>query len=349
MATAANKGDFVSSMEKKVLSGASIEFDEAVELIQLTGADRLQLFASAHRIREAYCGNEVHLCGIVNAKSGACSENCNFCSQSAAHDTNIPTYSLLDSDSILEASDTAAKNGASAFGIVTAWRGIKKGRGLDQICEAIQKIKNAGKIVPDLSLGLIEDPDVAQALADAGAVEYNHNLEAGPSFFPNICTTHKFEDRVKTIQYVKAAGMKVCSGGIFGLGETPAQRVELGFELKKLDVKTTPLNFYHHTEGNNVDLAKLKKISPLEALQIVSVFRFILPGNVLKIAGGRESTLGEFQSMMFLTGANSTMVGHYLTTSGRQPADDLALIEESGLVLSEHGCSVPEAEVVMAK
>ena len=336
---------FILAMEEKVLSGEAISSEEAVQLLNTQGADTLLLFSAAHRIREKFTGNGVHLCGIVNAKSGACSENCNFCSQSATHETSVDTYSLLDTDSILEASRTASGNGAKAFGIVTAWRGIKKGKTLDNICASIRKIKADGQIVPDLSLGLIEDPEVAWALAKAGAVEYNHNLEAGPSFFPNICTTHSFEDRVRTIQYIQQAGMRVCSGGIIGLGETKEQRVELAMELKKLNVQTTPINFYHHTDGNNVNVKSIEPIQPLEALGIVSVFRFILPTNTIKIAGGRESTLGEFQSMMFMTGANSTMVGHYLTTSGRKAENDIKLIEDCGLYVSEHSCSTPNEEL----
>jgi len=331
--------DFILQQEDKVLAGEDLLYEEACQLMQAKGSDLFLLFSSANRIREQFCGNGVHLCGIVNAKSGACSENCNFCSQSAFHDTGIDTYSLLDPDSMLKASRLAAENGAKAFGIVTAWRGIKKGKALDTICESIRKIKAEGRIVPDLSLGLIEDPEVALELANSGAVEYNHNLEAGPSFFPQICTTHSFEDRVRTIQNVKKAGMRVCCGGIFGLGETDDQRVELAFEIKKLEVETVPMNFYLHTQGNQVNMSKIKKLPPLEALKIVAMFRFILPTVTLKIAGGREDTLGEFQSMMFLTGANSTMVGHYLTTSGRTPEDDIELIKNSGLFVQEHACS----------
>ncbi len=336
---------FILEMEDKVLSGQDISPSEAVQLIEVDASDQMQLFASANNIREEKCGSEIHLCGIVNAKSGSCSEDCNFCSQSVLHDTDIDSYNLLDSDALLEASRQAAENGAGAFGIVTAWRGIRKGKALDQVCEALRKIKADGRIIPDLSLGLIEDPEVAFALAEAGAVEYNHNLETAPSFFSNVCTTHSFEHRVKTIKYAQDAGLKICSGGIFGLGESPAQRVELAFELKKLNIQTSPLNFYNHTEGNNVDLSQLKVLTPLEALKIVAVFRFVLPTNILKIAGGRETTLGEFQSMMFLTGANSSMVGHYLTTSGRKPEDDLLIIKESGLHVCESSCAQPETLV----
>ncbi len=338
---------FILKMQDNVLAGDSITPEEALKLLDSKGSDALLLFSAANRIREKFTGNGIHICGIVNAKSGACSENCNFCSQSASHPTAIENYSLLDPDSLVDASRKAASNGAKAFGIVTAWKGIKKGKQLDIICEAIRKIKAEGRIVPDLSLGLIDDPEVAVTLAEAGAIEYNHNLESGPSFFPNICTTHSFQDRVTTIQNLKLAGLRICSGGIFGLGETNSQRIELAFELKKLDVQTTPLNFYHHTDGNAVTINNLEQIKPLEALTIVSVFRFVLPHNVIKIAGGRETTLKEFQSMMFLTGANSTMVGHYLTTSGRTPQDDLNVIKDSGLYVSEHACSQTPQETLV--
>jgi len=336
---------FILRCEEKVLNGGGLELDEAEKLLSATGSDQLLLFSAANRIREKFCGSGIHLCGIVNAKSGACSENCNFCSQSVANDTGIDTYSLLDPDSIAKAAGEAAQNGAKAFGIVTAWRGIKKGKGLDQICTAIKKIKEQGLIVPDLSLGLIEDQEVANALALAGAIEYNHNLEASPSFFSKICTTHSFEDRVNTIKYVQAAGMQVCSGGIMGLGESDRQRAELAYELKKLHIRTVPINFYNHTEGNQVDYTNIGPLNPLKALQIVSVFRFILPEAIIKIAGGRETILGEFQSMMYLTGANSSMVGHYLTTGGRKPEDDINLIKTCGLEHCEHGCGTTDNQI----
>ncbi|MFC1586096.1 biotin synthase BioB [Fibrobacterota bacterium] len=318
-------------MEKKVLDGAEISPAEALDLMKAEGPDLMSLFASAGRIREKFCGRRVHLCGIVNAKSGVCPEDCAFCSQSIHHNTDVPEYRLMDSGTILEASRKAVKDGAGAFGIVTAWRGIRKGGDLDNICEALRNISDEGRVEPHVSLGIIEDPEVARMLADAGALEYNINLETARSFFPSICMTHSHADRVSTVRYVKAAGMRVCCGGILGLGESPEQRVELAMELRELKVDTVPLNFYHHQEGNRVELAKVKKMQPLEALKIAAVFRHILPSAVLKIAGGRETTLGEFQCMMFLAGLNSTMVGNYLTTAGRDAMMDVALVEQSGL------------------
>jgi biotin synthase len=176
---------------------------------------------------------------------------------------------------------------------------------------------------------------VAEMLATAGGAEYNLNLEAASSFYPQICTTHSFEERINTINYVKAAGMRVCSGGILGLGELPSQRVELALELKKLKVNTVPLNFYHHIDGNPVNISETGNISPLDALKIVSVFRFIMPEVILKIAGGRENTLEEFQSLMLLTGANSIMVGNYLTTTGRRPEVDMELINKCGMFVAD--------------
>jgi biotin synthase len=323
--------NYILQTEEKVLNNEDIGFDEAVRLMGAEGPDLMFLFASANRIREKFCGNHIHICGIVNAKSGACSENCVFCSQSARNRTRIETYKLMDPDDILEASRAAAANGAQGFGIVAAWRSITRGEALDSICTAIRKIRQEGGIIPHVSLGIIDDPAVAEMLAEAGAEEYNINLETARSFFPKICTTHGYDDRIKTVKYVKAAGMRVCCGGIFGLGESREQRVELAMELRELEPDTTPLNFYHHTEGNNVDVNAVKPIEPLEALKIAAVFRFVLPGTVLKIAGGRETTLGEFQSMMFLTGLNSCMVGDYLTTRGRDAHTDMELIRHSGM------------------
>lgn len=341
-----NNKDRILKLEEKVLEGGEISFDDGLFLIGLGAQDLLQLYASANNIRHHFCGDKVYLCAITNAKSGACSEDCSFCAQSARNPTEINTYSLQDTPAILNASREAADNGASSFGIVTAWKGIKKGKTLDKICDAIRQIKADGRIVPDLSLGLIDDPEVAFMLAEAGGEEYNHNLETARSYYHNICTTHSWDERYRTLELVRAAGMRVCSGGLLGLGETLRQRVELAFELKPLKANNTPINFYHHIDGNAVDIAKVGKLTPMEALQIVSVFRFVLPTTILKVAGGREMTLGEFQEIMFLTGANSTMIGHYLTTQGRSPQDDFDIIARSGLTVSEKGCVVPEPTAV---
>jgi len=337
-----NTADRIRALEDQVLSGKEIAFEDGLFLMELQQKDLFQLYASANNIRSRFCGDKVYLCAITNAKSGACSEDCSFCAQSARHPTAIETYSLQDTEAILNASRTAATNGASSFGIVTAWKGIKKGKTLDKIIESIKAIKADGKVVPDLSLGLIDDPEVAFMLAEAGAEEYNHNLETAKSFYPTICKSHAWEERYRTLEYARAAGMRVCSGGIFGLGESLRQRVELAFELKPLQANNTPLNFYHHIEGNAVDIQKVGRLSALQALQIVAVFRFILPHTILKIAGGRETTLGDFQELMFMTGANSTMIGHYLTTQGRNPEDDFDLINRSGLSVSEKGCVLPQ-------
>jgi biotin synthase len=330
--------DVILELENQVISGSEVSFDEAVRLLKADNDNFMFLFASANRIRRHYCGDDIHLCGIVNAKSGACSEDCVFCAQSARHETGVTAYSLMNSEAILRAAKKAEANGARSFGIVAAWRGIREGEALDSICRAIRRIKKETSLVPDVSLGLIDSPNVARRLGEAGAGEYNINLEAGPGFFPKLCSTHAFEERVKTIEYIKRAGMRVCCGGIMGLGETVEQRVELAMELRKLNVDTVPLNFYHHVEGNPVDVEATSPLGPLEALKTVAVFRFILPKTTLKIAGGRETTLGEFQSMMFLTGANATMVGHYLTTKGRNAEEDLALIRECGMKVSMKGC-----------
>ncbi len=333
-----NMKKIIDALEERVLAGESLSVDDVLPLFDAEGPDLMSLFASANRIRHEMAGDDVHLCGIVNAKSGACSENCIYCAQSASHATGVEVYSLMEEDALVEASETALQNGAQAFGIVTAWRGIKKGKALDTICNAIRRIRDEGKVIPDLSLGIIDDPEVPRLLVEAGAVEYNHNLEAAPSFYPNLCSTHTFEERVRTIKLCKDSGMRICSGGIFGLGENNEQRIELALELRNLDVDTVPLNFYNHTPGNNVNLEKVGKLSAMEALRIVSVFRFLLPSKVIKVAGGREITLGHLQPMMFLAGANSTMIGHYLTTSGRTPQDDLDMIAQCGLSVSERSC-----------
>ncbi len=329
----------ILELERKVLRGGLINLDETSSLMGAEGPDIMQLFAAANRVRAHFCGDGVHLCGIVNAKSGQCSEDCAFCSQSGAHNTGVESYDLMDVDSIYNAAMKAADNGARSFGIVTAWKGIGPGKRLDIICEALGRIRDDGRIQPDLSLGILKDAGTAIALAAAGAKVYNHNLETSRSFYPQVCTTHTWEEKRRTNEMARAAGMKLCCGGIFGLGESLRQRAELALELRELRPESVPINFYHPVEGNRIQPEKSSLLMPLEALKIAAVFRMVFPRSIIKIAGGRENTLGEFQSMMFLTGANSAMVGHYLTTQGRSPEDDFKLIEACGLYVSDKGCA----------
>ncbi len=312
-------------MADKVLAGGVLEVDEALKLSGATGADRYLLFAEASRIREHFIGNVVHLCSIINAKSGRCAENCAFCAQSAHHNTGVAVYPLVDEDEMVRCAALAEQNGAGCYGIVTSGTSINKAEELDRVCRAVSRIKSETGISPSCSLGIL-DEETALRLKNAGMETYHHNLETARSFFPQICTTHDYEEDVATIRAAKAVGLKVCCGGIFGLGESFAQRVEMALTLRELDVDSIPLNFLNPVAGTRLESAD--NLTPLESLTIIAVYRFLLPGKRLAVCGGREKNLRELQSWMFLAGADGTMTGNYLTTVGRPPELDRQMLKD---------------------
>jgi biotin synthase len=327
--------DFIRLMEEKAIAGGRLTYEEGCRLIRATGPDVFDLIASANRVRHHYWGNQVNLCSIVNAKSGHCAENCNFCAQSAHYNTEIPTYPLMDEEGLQKAADDAVENKAEAFGLVAAWRGLREGKELEMVLARLRKLSDQGRIRIDASLGIIEDPHIAFRLKEAGVAYYNHNLETARSFFPNVCTTHTYEDRVQTIAYCKAAGIRICCGGIMGMGENVDQRIELAVALQELDVDVVPINFLHQIEGT--PFAKNRSLRPMEILTIIAVYRLMLPSKDIMTAGGRETHLRDLQSWMFAAGASHTLVGNYLTTTGRSAEHDLKMIDDLDLRY-ESGC-----------
>lgn len=319
----------LDEMGRRVLDRGRIRAEEALDILLMDDSQVFELLAWSDRLRRDYAGNKVHLCAIINAKCGACPEDCAFCSQSSHHDTGIDHYNFVNRQEVIEAAKQALLNNARCLGIVAAWRGIKKGKMLDAVCDCIEGLAESKTVRPDASLGLIDDESVAQRLRDAGLEVYNHNLEAARSYFPKICSTHSYDDRVRTIRILKMAGIKVCSGGIIGMGESLNQRVELAFELCELEVDTVPLNFLHRIPGTPLESAP--PLGPLEILKTIAMFRFVLPGKNILVAGGREVNLGDLQPLVFAAGATGILVGNYLTTSGRSAEDDLKMIEDLGL------------------
>lgn len=325
----------VFQLRDRVLKGGRVTREEALELFTYEGPDLMDLFAAANRIRHQFRGNRVSFCSILNVKSGRCAEDCVFCAQSVRYRTGVPEYQLLDVEAMVKEAREAAKRGSGCFGLVAAWRGLTKGAILDNVLEALRRIKAEGIIHPDASLGIIEDPAIAKALAEAGLYEYNHNLETSRRFFPRICTTHSYDDRLRTISYLKAEGVLICSGGIFGMGETIEDRVDMLMDLREVGVDTVPVNFLNPIPGT--PMGDVPKMSPLECLRCLAVARFVLPEADIKTAGGREVCLRDLQAMMFFAGASSTMLGNYLTTPGRGPEMDLQLVEDCGLTAADKG------------
>jgi len=322
--------DFLDAVSRRVPGGGEASFEEALRLIEVEArADIHDLLARANRIRERFKGNKIHLCSIINAKAGACSEDCKFCAQSAAYETPSPRHALIEPQAVLQAAAEAKANRAQALSIVAAWRGIGEGPRLDEICRCVEQLARSGTVRADASLGMIESQRVADRLKAAGVACYNHNLETARDHFPNICTTHTYDDRVRTVRYLKNAGIRVCCGGIFGMGETRRHRVELAFALKELDVDIVPMNFLNPIPGTPFE--GMTPMPPLEILKTIAVFRFVLPRKEIMVAGGREVNLRDLQPMMFLAGASATMIGNYLTTTGQDPKKDLQMIEDLGL------------------
>jgi len=339
----------IAQLGQTVLHGGQLERDDARWLFHLDdSADIYDLMAWANRIREHFKGNKIHLCSIVNIKAGACSENCRFCAQSAFYQTDSPRYGLVEDEAVLAAADEAQANGVVGLGLVAAWRGLEEGPILDELCAQFTKLKASGKTRPDASLGIIKNPRVAQRLAESGVECYNHNLESSRRFFPTVCTTHTYEERVETIQHLKAAGIKICSGGIIGMGEDRDDRCELAFSLREIGAQVVPLNVLNPIPGT--PFAKNPPLAPLEILKTIACFRFILPRQEIKIAGGRAVNLRELQPMMFMAGASAMMVGNYLTTLNRAVEQDLQMLKDLGLdpTWDKHGFSDQETAVVQA-
>jgi biotin synthase len=320
----------IAELGQRVLSGGHITREEGGWLFDLdSGSDIFDLLSWANRIREHFKGNKIHLCSIVNVKAGGCSENCRFCSQSAAYQTESPRYNLIESETVIGAAEEAQVNGVTALGLVAAWRGLDEGPVLDKICSHLEELKLTGKARPDASLGIIKSQKVADRLKQSGLECYNHNLESSQRFFSQVCTTHAYEERVQTIKHLKQAGIKICSGGILGMGETREDRCDLAFSLKELGANIVPINILNPIEGT--PMGKQTPLAPLEILKSIACFRFIMPRQEIMIAGGRTVNLRDMQSMIFMAGASALMVGNYLTTLNQPVEKDLQMLKDLGL------------------
>jgi biotin synthase len=320
---------FLQNLTDKIIAGRTATRSDAQKINSLQGqGDLLMLMAQANKIRNYFRGPRIQLCAIVNAKSGRCSENCIFCAQSAHYKTEIESYPLLNRDKILVSAKTAQQNGASHFSIVTSGKGVVGASELKKICSSIHAISQNLGVIPCASLGILSR-DQLLLLCEAGLKRYHHNLETAPSHYSTICTTHPFAERLQTVRMAQKAGLEICAGGIFGLGETSVQRAELAFTLRDLEVDSVPLNFLHPIPGTPAENFPL--LAPLEILKTIALFRFIMPRKEIRICGGRETGLRTLQPFMYVAGADGTMIGNYLTTSGRNPAIDVQELYDLGL------------------
>ncbi|MDD5449905.1 MAG: biotin synthase BioB [Candidatus Omnitrophica bacterium] len=312
----------------KILKGRDVSCREASELY-LGKTSLFDLMWAANTIRERFKKNRIGFCSVVNAKSGLCGEDCKFCAQSVHHKTGVRRYPLMPQDEIVMAAKQARDNGAGCFGIVTSGRAITDKEEIMNICRAVRKIR---KKLPGLdcalSLGILDKASL-DMLKSSGALRFHHNLETSRKYFPRICSTHSYEERLKTLKAARSAGFKICSGGIFGLGETRPDRLDLAFTLRELKVDSIPLNFLHPIKGTALE--KAKPMSPAEILRVIAIFRIIHPKKDIKVCGGRVVNLRRFEPMIFFAGANGMMIGNYLTQPGQDPAADLEMVKDLGL------------------
>jgi biotin synthase len=305
----------------------SVSSAEALELFIEAADHPWMILAAASEIREHFKGKEIILCGITNAKSGKCSEDCKFCAQSSHYKTNVPSYPLKKAKQIVAEAKEAVKNGAEFFGIVASGKRINDKKEWVEILKAIEGLRGIG-ITPCASLGII-DMEKANELKSAGLFRYHHNLETARSFFKNICTTHDYEDDIKTIRAAKSTGLSVCAGALIGMGERISHRIELAETLRELNVDSVPMNILNPIKGT--PLSHIKALPPMEILMTIAIFRFMLPAKDIKLCGGKERNLRQLLPLGILSGANSLMTGNYLTMAGRDSSLDHEMILDLGL------------------
>jgi biotin synthase len=314
--------DFAAAQRLYELSIASrISPDDLATIVAWPESEIALLFAAADQVRRRFFNDMVDPCTLLNIKSGNCSEDCAFCAQSSHNHAEVNVHDLVDAGQIIAAGRQAHANNCS-FCVVSSGRKLSLSE-IRQVAAAIRSL--SGPV--HASLGILSDEEF-KLLHDAGVVCYNHNIETSRDFFPSIVSTHTFDERVETVRRAKKAGMRVCCGGIFGMGETWADRISVCRELMALDVDTIPLNFLNAIPGTRVVPSQE---SALDFLKIVAMFRLANPTKIIKVCGGRELHLGKLQGLMFLAGANGYVAGNYLTTSGDSIASDDAMIAGLGL------------------
>jgi biotin synthase len=303
--------------------GIGLDEAQAAQALRVPDRHVDDLLDLAHEVRVKWCGDEVEVEGIVSLKTGGCPEDCHFCSQSGVFDSPVRSV-WLDVPSLVKAARETATTGATEFCIVAAVRGPDE-RLMSQVREGVAAIAAEVDINVACSLGMLTQEQVDE-LAAIGVHRYNHNLETARSHFDEVVTTHSFEERWDTCEMVRKAGMQLCCGGILGMGETVEQRAEFATQLATLEPDEVPLNFLNPRPGT--PFGSPEPMSAIDALRAVATFRLVLPRTVLRFAGGRELTLGDLTERGVRGGVNAVIVGNYLTTLGRSPDEDLAMLAE---------------------
>jgi len=323
--TVIDQSDILAIAREQVLErGVGLSPEQALQILTLSDERVSDALALAHEVRMRWCGPEVEVEGIVSLKTGGCPEDCHFCSQSGLFTSPVRS-AWLDIPSLVKAAVQTAATGASEFCIVAAVRGPDE-RLMTQLREGVAAIKEAVDINVAASLGILTQEQVDD-LVDMGVHRYNHNLETAASYFPQVVTTHSWDERWSTLERVRASGMEVCCGGIIGMGESLEQRAEFAGQLAELEPHEVPLNFFNPRPGTPFE--DVPVLSSTDALLAIAAFRLTLPRTILRFAGGREVTLGDLGTRDgLLGGINAVIVGNYLTTLGRPATDDIDLLAE---------------------
>ncbi|MDR3566815.1 MAG: biotin synthase BioB [Syntrophobacteraceae bacterium] len=312
----------VKAIRRAAENGEPLPDGAAFHILRSPVTELPEIFAAASMVRRRYFGNTVGLCSIFSAQSGACSEDCAFCAQASCHNTDTSFHPLCSREEMAQAFEEAAQLPLTHFGVVTSGCALSS-EGVERVCGVIEEKRHA-RLGWCASFGCL-DYDQLLRLKAAGLKRFHHNLETAPSFFPQICSTHSYDIRLETVRNAKRAGLEVCCGGIFGLGETAEQRVEFARLLARETIESIPLNFLIPIPGTRLE--KVKTLKPLDILRIVSMFRLTNPGAEVRVCAGRVH-LGDLQSMIFLAGANSMMIGRLLTVAGQGVDRDLKMLED---------------------
>ena len=318
----------IENIEKKIYEGDNISENEAIILSELQ--DKENLYKVANRVREFFKSDVFDMCTITNAKSGSCTEDCKWCAQSASYETGVATYEIVDKNQAIEQASINRKYGVNRYSLVTSGRVISK-KNLSELCEIYGEIKKNNDISLCASMGLLNEEKLLM-LKNAGIVHYHCNLETSREFFPQVCTTHTYEEKIQTIRTARKLGMKICSGGIIGMGETMLDRIRLAMELQKLEVDSIPINILSPVAGT--PLENSEKLSDDEILTTIALFRLINPKADIRFAGGRMQ-ISHIQDKALKAGVNSALVGDLLTTIGTNVNEDIKIFKDAGFRLND--------------
>ena len=318
---------FIKECQEKVFSGERISADDAKKLFNVPDEDLKELSKCANEITRDYNGNKVDVEQLNNIKKNACSEDCTFCGQSAFFDTGIETYQLPTPEEVVIKAKKAKEEGAESYCLVAAWK-EPSSKDFTDVCKIITEINEKVGISVECSLGFLTK-EQAVKLKELKVKRYNHNLETAKSKFPEICTTHTYQDRLDTLEIAREAGLELCTGGIIGLGETREQRMEMTLELARIYPEEVTINILVPVPGTPLELQV--NLPNSEITRIFSVVRFLLPESVIKISGGRETNLDDSGEKLLQSGANGIITQGYLTMNGNDAQKDRKMIEKIGL------------------